>query len=123
MRPRATSIPLSLGNHAATGDAAAGTTGHGLIGAIVGAALGNQGGGRILARVGGVQPLLVGKDALRVSFANLSIEDMLRLWGRLGVPYRLSVLCVVRTARLTARERMESSTANSNELVMSPMAP
>jgi hypothetical protein len=63
------------------------------------------------------------EDALRVSFANLSIEDMLRLWGSLGVPYRLSVPCVVRTARLTARERMESSTANSNELVMSPMAP
>lgn len=63
------------------------------------------------------------EDALRVSFANLSTEDMLRLWSSLGVPYRLSVPCVVRTARLTARERMESAPANIHDLVMSPMMP
>jgi hypothetical protein len=62
-------------------------------------------------------------DALRVSIAHLSTEDMLRLWDSLEPPYQISVPYVVRTARLAARERPEPPITDSRTLVGVPAIP
>jgi hypothetical protein len=61
-------------------------------------------------------------DALRVSIAQLSTEDMLRLWDSLEPPYQLSVPYLVRTARLAARERVEPVIADTRTLAVVPEA-
>gem|GEM_PF-4860709 len=51
-----------LGDHAALGDARAGPAGHGGVTRVFGVALGHELGLGMEARVGGVEPLLVGED-------------------------------------------------------------
>lgn len=62
------------------------------------------------------------EDALRVSLAHLSTEDMLRLWDSLEPPYQLSVPYVLRTVRLAARDLPEPSIVDSRTLVGVPAA-
>jgi hypothetical protein len=62
-------------------------------------------------------------DGLRVSLAHLSTEDMLRLWDSLEPPYQLSVPYMVRTARLSARERAEPAITDTRTLGMVEAAP
>ncbi len=59
-----------------------------------------------------------GNDALRLSLAQLSTEDMLRLWDSLEPPYQLSIPYVVRTARLATRERTDGGLADSRTAVL-----
>jgi len=62
------------------------------------------------------------EDALRISLAHLSTEDMLRLWDSLEPPYQLSVPYVLRTARLAARDLPEPSIVDSRTLIGVPAA-
>jgi hypothetical protein len=62
-------------------------------------------------------------DALRVSLASMETEDMLRLWDSLGPSYQLSVPYVVRTVRLSARERTEPRIADTRTLAVGERKP
>ena len=63
------------------------------------------------------------QDALRVSLAHISTEDMLRLWDSLEPSYQLSVPYVVRTARLSAREQADPVLADTRTLALTQGAP
>jgi len=59
-------------------------------------------------------------EALRVTPSHLPSEDLLRLWDSLEPPYQLSVPYIVRTARLPARERIETPPTDTRTLVFVP---
>lgn len=63
------------------------------------------------------------QDALRISLAHLSTEDMLRLWDSLEPSYQLSVPYVVRTVRLSVREQTGPVLADTRTLAVAPRLP
>src|SRR5574343_94584 len=68
-----------LGDHAAGADSGAGAAGHRFERGVAGGGYGDQGGVRVLARVGGVEADLVGQDDQRVGFDQVGDQSAQRV--------------------------------------------
>lgn len=62
-------------------------------------------------------------DALKVTLASMSHEDMMRLWDSLEPPYRLSIPYLVRGVRLTPQERPSAPPVTSRVHVYTQEVP